>query len=133
MSYNKILQQRNGYLKSLAGNTADTQLLDVYDRQLVMHGNYVFEQRKLFLQKLVPLVKSFYEQIAGSTEDMILLMKAALLQTSFDKLLIQNREKDIMLQRTTQGIHRDDLDLTLAIRPLNPSLHRGNEKVYCLR
>ena len=63
MSYNKILQQRNGYLKSLAvPKTADHQLLDVYDTQLTSHGNYVFEQRRLFLQQLVRWCKSFYDR-----------------------------------------------------------------------
>ena len=77
VNYNKVLLQRNGYLKSLQGTTADTQLLDVYDRQLIDNGKYVFEQRKLFLQKLVPLVKAFYEEIAGVREEINLGYESA--------------------------------------------------------
>ena len=129
MNYNKILQQRNGYLKSLAGaKSADQQLLDVYDSQLIIHGNYVFEQRQLFLQKLVPLVQSFYEQIAGINEGVNIVYESPLLQFSFDTLLKQYREKDLLLQRTSQGIHRDDLILTLKEQPFKSIASQGQRK-----
>jgi DNA replication and repair protein RecF len=128
MSYNKVLQQRNGYLKNLQGASADEPLLDVYDRQLLAHGNYVFEQRQLFLQKLVPLVQSFYKQIAGLQEEINLAYESALLQTGFHVLLAQNRNKDILLQRTTQGIHRDDLSLNLADLPFKSIASQGQRK-----
>ena len=128
MSYNKILQQRNGYLKTLAGKAADHQLLDVYDGQLITHGNYVFEQRKIFLRKLLPLVQSFYEQIAGINEDVNMVYESPLLQVSFDVLLKQCREKDLLLQRTTQGIHRDDLILTLSDQPFKSIASQGQRK-----
>jgi len=128
MSYNKILQQRNGYLKTLAGKAADYQLLDVYDGQLITHGNYVFEQRKIFLRKLLPLVQSFYEQIAGINEDVNMVYESPLLQVSFDVLLKQCREKDLLLQRTTQGIHRDDLILTLSDQPFKSIASQGQRK-----
>jgi DNA replication and repair protein RecF len=129
MNYNKILQQRNGYLKSLAvAKTADQQLLDVYDSQLITHGNYVFEQRQLFLQKLVPLVQSFYEQIAGINENVNIVYESPLLQFSFDTLLKQYRGKDLLLQRTSQGIHRDDLILTLKEQPFKSIASQGQRK-----
>ena len=129
VNYNKILQQRNGYLKSLAGTKpADLHLLDVYDSQLVIHGNYVFERRRLFLQKLLPLVQSFYEQIAGIHEDVNIVYESALLQLSFSGLLRQNRQKDCLLQRTSHGIHRDDLNFTLKEQPFKSMASQGQRK-----
>jgi DNA replication and repair protein RecF len=128
MSYNKVLQQRNSYLKGLSVDAADLQLLGVYERQLVDHGNYIFEQRRLFLQKLVPLVKSFYEKIAGISEDIDLLYESAMLQAPFETLLLQNRNRDILLQRTTQGIHRDDIGLLLGGQPFKSIASQGQRK-----
>lgn len=128
ISYNKVLLQRNGYLKGLQGAAADTELLDVYDRQLIDHGNYVFEQRQLFLLKLVPLVKQFYNEIAGLEEEVNLAFESPLLQTPFTLLLAQNRNKDILLQRTAQGIHRDDLSLRLADQPFKSIASQGQRK-----
>ena len=129
INYNKILQQRNGYLKSLAGaKMADSQLLDVYDKQLTAHGNYIFEQRVLFLGQLVPLVKAFYEKIAGVNEEVTVVYESPLLTASFDVLLKQHREKDLLLQRTTQGIHRDDLQLGLNDQPFKSIASQGQRK-----
>ena len=128
MQYNKILQQRNSYLKGMAGRTADHQLLDVYDSQLIVHGTYVFEQRTAFLQQLVPQVKSFYEQIAGIPEAVSIVYESPLQQASFSILLKQNREKDLQLQRTTQGIHRDDLTLGLQDQPFKSIASQGQRK-----
>ncbi|MEO6316489.1 MAG: DNA replication and repair protein RecF [Chitinophagaceae bacterium] len=129
MHYNKILQQRNGYLKTLAGTrTADLSLLDVYDEQLVNHGSYVYEQRTIFLRRLLPLVQSFYEQIAGTDEQVNIVYESQLLQASFALLLQQYREKDRMLQRTTQGIHRDDLSFVLKDQPFKSIASQGQRK-----
>jgi DNA replication and repair protein RecF len=129
MDYNKILQQRNSYLKGLADSrAADSGLLDVYDAQLAVHGNYVFAQRMLFLQQLLPLVNSFYEQIAGSSENIGLLYESALLQTGLADLLRSQRNKDLLLQRTTQGIHRDDIAITLRGQPFKTTASQGQRK-----
>ena len=129
MDYNKILQQRNSYLKSLAeSRSADTGLLDIYDAQLTIHGGYVFAQRTLFLQKLLTLVNFFYEQIAGSSENIGLVYESALLQTSLTDLLRRQRDKDLLLQRTTQGVHRDDLGITLRGQPFKTTASQGQRK-----
>lgn len=129
MSYNKILQQRNGYLKSVQyPKAADQQLLEVYDTQLVTHGNYVFAQRQQLLQQLVPLVQNFYTTIAGTPEAVNIIYESALLQTNFAVLLKQYREKDLQAQRTTQGIHRDDLAFTMKELPFKSIASQGQRK-----
>ena len=129
MDYNKVLQQRNSYLKVLAENrSADTGLLDVYDLQLAGHGSYVFEQRARFLQKLLPLVNGFYERIAGSHENIGLVYESALLHTGLAELLRQRRDKDLLLQRTTQGIHRDELAISLRGLPFKATASQGQRK-----
>src|SRR5204863_1577297 len=45
IEYNRVLQQRNSYLKSLTDNRIqDKSLLEVYDSQLIRPGTYVFEK-----------------------------------------------------------------------------------------
>jgi DNA replication and repair protein RecF len=127
--YNKVLQQRNSYLKTLSDRMhPDNQLLDVYDRQLCLHGNYVFEQRKKFLEKLIPSIQLFYKKIAGNLEEPEIHYETALLQTPLDKLLQQSREKDLLLQRTTQGIHRDELEIQLKEQPFKSIASQGQRK-----
>ena len=110
IEYNKIIQQRNGFLKAMAEKgTANHHLLDVYDQQLEGPGNYIFERRTVFLQELLPMVLSYYQGIAGSSEPMALSYESPLQQASFQSLLKACRNKDMIYQRTLTGIHKDDI------------------------
>jgi DNA replication and repair protein RecF len=129
MDYNKVLQQRNGFLKSLAEkNSADHKLLDVYDEQLTRYGDYVYRKRAGFLQTFLPLVTQFYDQIAGTTEPVSLTYESQLHDTNFHQLLGRMRQKDLLLQRTCSGIHRDDINTQLNNQPFKALASQGQRK-----
>jgi DNA replication and repair protein RecF len=114
MEYNKVMQQRNGLLRSQADRAnIDVKLLDVYDEQLVKYGNYVFSERQHFVQQFIPLIHTFYRQISDADETVSLAYESQLLHTEFENLLARSRDKDLLLQRTNTGIHKDDLDIRL--------------------
>jgi len=129
IEYNRVLQQRNGYLKSLTDNRIqDKGLLEVYDSQLVRPGAYVFEKRRTFLQDLLPLVEQFYRQIAGSPEPLAFTYDSQLLDTPFADLLRSFHEKDRYLQRTNGGIHKDDIDIRYGAQPFKSLASQGQRK-----
>lgn len=112
--YTKILQQRNSLLKNFAEtNTKNYSLLDVFDDQLIKSGEYIFLKRKDFLVSFLPAVKHLYQSIASQPEDVTIIYDSELLLDSFKELLKANRQKDCLVQRTTAGIHKDDLEIFL--------------------
>lgn len=114
IDYNKVLQQRNSLLKSVAQRGyIDEALLDILDSQLIKPGKYIYNSRKRFLQQYLPAVAKSYRQIAGTDELLLLQYYSQLSEDDFGKLLVTFRQKDIMLQRTTTGIHKDDIELKL--------------------
>lgn len=114
INYNKILAQRNSLLKSFyETGHKDLSLLDVLDEQLVKPGNYIFEKRKSFLISFLPHVKERYFEIARQQEEIELHYQSELNQATFKELLHLNRQRDIAAQRTTGGIHKDDLVFNL--------------------
>ena len=127
--YKKILEQRNSLLKSFAdtGNK-NFSLLEVLDEQLIKPGDYVFNKRKEFLVSFLPIAKHLYNDIATKPEDVNLFYESELLQASFSELLKVNRNKDCLAQRTTSGIHRDDLDIQLANQPFKNIASQGQRK-----
>lgn len=128
-TYNKVLQQRNSYLKSLPEKRLlDQQLMEVYNQQLLSSGNPVFEKRTLFLKELIPSVQVFYDKIAGHRESIAILYDSPLHTKPFDVLLKENIDKDIVLQRTTQGIHRDEIDIRLGDLPFKSIASQGQRK-----
>ncbi len=129
INYTRILQQRNGLLKLHGENrTTDLSLLDIYDEQLVRHGNYIFEQRSFHLAKLCALIQSLYTQIAGKEEALQVKYESALQESPLSDLLKRSREKDIYAQRTNQGIHKDDLTLLFRDQPFKNLASQGQRK-----
>ena len=114
INYNKILAQRNSLLKSFyETGTKNLSLLDVLDEQLIKPGEYIFEKRKQFLISFLPVVKKLYSEIAKQEEETELHYQSELNQCTFTELLHLNRQRDMAAQRTTGGIHRDDLVFNL--------------------
>jgi len=138
INYNKVLQQRNSLLRSFADTgSKDLSLLSVLDEQLVKPGQGIFERRKEFLIAFLPRVKQFYIEIAKSTsrrpasstaENINLFYTSELLQASFAELLNLNQSKDIMLMRTTSGVHKDELEFTLNEQPFKNMASQGQRK-----
>ncbi len=129
IAYNKILQQRNSALKNFAeqGKT-DRALLDVLDEQLCKPGNFIHARRKMFTTELIPMVQQFYRQIAGDTETVTLQYDSLLNNNSFEGLLNQFREKDLLLQRSNAGIHKDDLLMQLDGQVFKNTASQGQRK-----
>lgn len=129
ISYNKILQQRNSYLKSCAQTqTRNEALLDVLDEQLLQAGNLIFQSRKDFLPGFNQSVTAFYRIIAGRDEAVEVLYESQLLQQPFETLLKQTREKDYLLQRTSAGIHKDDLLFEMNKEAFKQTASQGQRK-----
>ena len=129
MEYNRILLQRNSFLKALGeGKTQDRSLLDIYDEQLKGPGMLVFGKRQEFLEKILPLVSDFYFRIAGRQEPVGLAYQSQIQQESFPRLLKRYRERDIAVQRTTAGIHRDEIEIRLADQSFKNLASQGQRK-----
>lgn len=127
--YTKVLQQRNSLLKSFAdGGTKDFGLLDILDSQLVKPGEIIFNKRKEFLVSFLPVAKQLYNAIAKQYENINLYYESELLNISFSELIKLNRNKDCVLQRTTAGIHRDDIELELNEEAFKNIASQGQRK-----
>lgn len=129
IQYTRILQQRNSLLKQFAeGGRNDEPLLSVLDAQLVQPGVFIFEQRRAFLQAYLPEVVRMYTMIAGTGEEVSLQYQSQLLQAAFADLLERSRQKDYYTQRTTAGIHRDEVEFRLGDQPLKQVASQGQRK-----
>ncbi len=129
ISYNKILQQRNGYLKSTGNSTpVNNQLLDVYDQQLIRNGEWIFNERQSFMEECITLIKDFYKKISGTDEPVDVQYESQLHNNHYGQMMAGSRQKDIMLQRTNTGIHKDDIQLSLYDQPFKSIASQGQKK-----
>jgi DNA replication and repair protein RecF len=131
LNYNKILQQRNAFLKTLAENhRADRSLLEVFDQKLCQHGTEIHSKRKEFLTEFIPLIQNYYKFISNEKETAGINYKSQLNDNEFCDLLKQNQDRDIILRHSSKGIHRDDLVFQLDGFPVKNFGSQGQQKSF---
>lgn len=133
VSYNKVLAQRNALLKSFyEKRTFDNALLDVYNQQMVQAGNFIHQFRKEFMLKFVPVFEKYYRQIFDGDEQIDIHYHSDLLDNDYATLLQTTQEQDRVAQRTTKGIHLDDIVFEMKNFPLKKIASQGQQKTVLL-
>lgn len=129
IDYTRLLQQRNGLLKLAAetGRTDET-LLSVLDTQMCEKGGFIYGERSRFLAEFLPLAAGIYLRIAGSDNGLTMRYESQLMHQSFTELLAASRAKDMALQRTTAGVHRDDLLFFMGDAAFRTEASQGQRK-----
>ncbi len=129
IDYNKILQQRNSLLKATAEhNRLDESLLETLDEQLSKKGQLIFDVRKEFLLNFIQSVKKQYQYIAQKGDDISIEYDSQLLTASMKELLQSNQQRDLYLQRTGCGIHKDDLSILMNDQSFKTLASQGQRK-----
>jgi DNA replication and repair protein RecF len=127
--YTKILQQRNSFLRSYNDSyNKDLSVLDILDEQLAREGDLIFDRRREFLLQFLPIVKHLYNDIAQRSENLNLFYESELHHLNMSELLRHNRQKDLMIQRSSGGIHRDDLVFRFGEQPFKNIASQGQRK-----
>jgi len=131
--YNRHLLNRNALLKQIAlTRKYDPALLQIFDEQLVASGNKLFEKRKSFMAEFIPLFNKYYSFITEEQEEVHLLYQSQLNEHHFETLLQQAAEKDKVLERTTVGIHKDELVFTIREMALKKFGSQGQQKSFLI-
>ena len=128
MRYNAVLAERNRLLKT----RPDETMLSIYDRQLVEHGGKIHAARQAFVERLQPIVAEFYGMLSGDREQVEVHYKSELNERSFEEVLLAARQKDLVNEFTTAGIHRDDLVLKIGGFPLRKYGSQGQQKSFLI-
>ncbi|MEL6926635.1 MAG: DNA replication and repair protein RecF, partial [Bacteroidota bacterium] len=133
MHYNKVLKQRNAALKQMAAaKYFDDALVNSYDAQLLRPAPMLYEARRDFLERFAPIFGQYYQKISGGAEQVAFHYRSQLSKQSFEELLREAREKDRILQRTTVGLHKDDLTFSVNGHPLKRFGSQGQLKSFVL-
>lgn len=133
INYQKTLQQRNALLKYFALNQVfDADNLNIYNEQLSEFGHLIFNKRKDFLEKFIPVFQELYEVISENAEKVTIEYESQLYDDSLETLLIQNLQKDRITQYTTCGIHKDDVLFNIAGFPVKKFGSQGQQKSFLI-
>ena len=128
MRYNTVLAERNKFLKM----SSDEAMLQIYDMQLAEHGTRVYERRKEIIERMQPMVAEYYSTLSEDREQVEMVYRSELEQMPLTEVLLRNRERDIVNQFTTAGIHRDDIIFRIGGYPLRKYGSQGQQKSFLI-
>ena len=128
-----MLLQRNTALKQFAkSGQYNEALIASYDQQMLIPASNIFEQRQRFVADFSPVFQRYYGIISGKQEEVACSYHSPLADNSLATILLQNRQKDQILQRTTSGPHKDDLGFVINGHPLKRYASQGQLKSFVL-
>ncbi|MFW5726201.1 MAG: DNA replication/repair protein RecF [Bacteroidota bacterium] len=133
IDYNKALMQRNSLLKIFAEKRYfDESSLEIWDEQLINHGTYINQVREEFFRDFREVFRANHAQLSANAEETDILYESALTDQPFDVLLKESRKKDLAIQYTSTGIHKDNLLFELHGQPLKKFGSQGQQKTYVI-
>ena len=141
-TYNALLKQRNALLKqlsekptpdpSLKGGEVSEDLLEVLEWQMVEPAQYIFRARTEFFEAFKPHFEEVYRRIAGEEEVPVLRYVSQLQDRDLREAYVRTRQRDLILGWTSQGIHKDDLEMKLGEFPLKQVGSQGQQRTFVL-
>ncbi len=130
MQYNNALKQRNALLKSEF--PVDDALYEIWEEQMFNSGTYIYEQRKKFIVEFIPVFQEIYDSISGGNEKVSLAYQSQYDNRDVKASMVSTRERDRILGYSTQGIHKDELEMLLDEYPMKRVGSQGQNKTYLI-
>jgi DNA replication and repair protein RecF len=119
VQYNKIVTQRNALLKDWhKRSTQEKEVIEIYNLQMQKTASVIIPLRLSFIKEFEVLVSAFVEKIGVHQDTVLTSLKTKVSVDNYATLLQENFEKDIILKRTTIGIHRDDIEFVYSNQQL---------------
>ena len=130
-TYNKILKQRNAYLKQLLlnGNNSSSYL-DILTHKMIEYGQRIYKERVKFIDFLNSYISNIYFEIAkkGTLKIEYLSDYHNLDEDGIIKMYEKSLKKDLSFGKTNLGVHTDDMVFLLDDRDLKDYGSEGQQK-----
>ena len=138
--YNALLKQRNALLKQYADSPEPPHdLLEVLEWQMVEPAEYIFHARTAFFEAFEPYFAKTYNAISGRNDatemhDELPQLRyvSQLQERDLREAYVKTRQRDLILGWTSQGIHKDDLEMRLGEYPLKQVGSQGQQRTFVL-
>jgi len=142
--YQKILQQRNNYLKQTDLSRSQADLLAVWNEQLATYGVKMMQRRKNFIYHLQQWAEKIHSGITAGTEQLEVMYKPSFGQDAnhaedatslFQQFMIkltQYKEQEFRRGMTMVGPHRDDLAFAINGKDVQSFGSQGQQRTAAL-
>lgn len=131
ISYNKALLQRNTLLKKIAeSNILSGSEIEIWDEQLIHLGAAIYKKRVDFLNEFHDMFRYYFSIVSEKKEEVMIGYESHLKDNNYREMLASSLRKDIVLQYTSAGIHKDDMIFFIDGYPVKKFGSQGQQKSY---
>jgi len=130
LEYERILKQRNALLRRIGDSVSSPSDLDIWDQQLARSGTTVRAKRSELLSQIAGLLPAELSRLGE--EFLSLTVESTVGSADLASELLLARSKDILLQTTTKGPHRDDWRIEADGHAIGQFLSRGQQRTMLL-
>ena len=134
--YDKAITQRNALLNSFAERrTFDKDQLDLWTQHLVGPGQIIHRARMEFLEAYHPVFTKYFKLIVSEKETPIIAYESQIEDNTpagWNHLFNTVLTRDRAAQRSTTGVHKDDLAFRIDGQPVKNFGSQGQQKTFLI-
>ena len=133
IAYTKVIQNRNKLLKEYNKSVDfDLDTIGVYDDQIYKLSGPIFNARENFIKEFTPIVLEKYKQISDNKEKISISYKSDLINNNIQNLIEDSFQKDVILQFTSVGLHKDDFIFNIDNNRIKKFGSQGQQKSFLI-
>ena len=127
--YNKVLKNRNEYLR---GKNINKQYLEILDDSLIKYGTKIYKHRKSYIDMLNKKIEGFSKKIGISFSIRINYISNFENYREVKDKIIQSFERDLMYGMSHVGVHRDEFEFMYNDSLAKDYASQGQQKMILL-
>ena len=133
IAYTRVIQNRNRLLKQYNRSVDfDLDTIKVYDDQIYKLSEPIFKARNKFIKEFTPLVLEKYKHISDDKEKISIEYKSDLINNHIENLIKDSFQKDVILQYTSVGLHKDDFVFNIDENRIKRFGSQGQQKSFLI-
>ena len=133
IAYTRVIQNRNRLLKQYNRSVDfDLDTIKVYDDQIYKLSEPIFKARNKFIKEFTPLVLEKYKHISDDKEKISIEYKSDLINNHIENLIKDSFQKDVILQYTSVGLHKDDFVFNIDENRIKKFGSQGQQKSFLI-
>jgi DNA replication and repair protein RecF len=133
IAYTRVIQNRNKLLKQYNRSVDfDLDTIKVYDDQIYKLSEPIFKARDKFIKEFTPLVLEKYKHISDDKEKISIEYKSDLINNNIENLIKDSFQKDVILQYTSVGLHKDDFVFNIDENRIKRFGSQGQQKSFLI-
>ena len=133
IAYTRVIQNRNKLLKQYNRSVDfDLDTIKVYDDQIYKLSEPIFKARDKFIKEFTPLVLEKYKHISNDKEKISIEYKSDLINNNIENLIKDSFQKDVILQYTSVGLHKDDFVFNIDENRIKRFGSQGQQKSFLI-